>query len=333
MKTCCFILKFITPVGTPLKGDTLFGRICWEIAYDRTLFNKSIEELVEEYNDKPYCIVSSGFPVIKTNDKYTLVFRAPSLPPEKLFAGQIRDVKEYMKERKKFKKKRWMILEGAAGSLKNANYYTDDEVIKLLPGQQIGGILKEFAYIHNSIQRTSYTTSAEGFAPYSVYNFCFHPELYTGVIICTDKEFLNSIEEALRRIGRSGFGRDASAGLGKFEVIEYFDLDLKAMGSKEPNALYTLAPTVINPDDFKDCYYIPFIRYGRHGDILAKARNPFKNPVVMLDEGAVLVSQNRQLFDRPYIGISLKGVSIALETTVHQGYSPYIPVLLEEEDV
>ena len=331
MNSYCFVLKFTTPIGTPLKGDTLFGHICWQIAYDKSLFNKTINDLISEYHSDPFCVVSSGFPIIKQNDKYTLLFRSSSLPHEVIFSEHIKEVHTYLKERKKFKKKRWMVLEGTSGSLKKARYYTDKEVFELLLGLESEGVIREFTYVHNSIQRTTLTTSSEGFAPYSVYNYCYHPDLYTGVVVCTIEEYLTPTEKVLKRIGQTGFGRDASAGLGKFDVIEYFPLDIYSIGAKEPDAIYTLSPAVIEPKDFVESYYIPFVRYGKHGDILAKTRNPFKNPIIMLDEGAVLVLKNREVLKKPYTGKALKGVSIVLEQSIHQGYTPYIPVLLEDK--
>jgi len=332
MNSYCFVLKFKTPLGTPLKGDTLFGHICWQIAYDKGLFNRSIEELLSNYEQSPFCVVSSGFPVIKHNDRYFFLFPKPSLPLEMLFADQLSDDDDFIKNRKIYKKKKWMILDNSKGNLKNAGYFTDKEVLNEFFGSDIDGLIKDFSYVHNALQRTSFSTSSEGFAPFSVYNSCFHPDLYTGIVVCSYEENLKALQKTFERIGKIGFGRDASTGLGKFELVDSVLFDIKNFGAENPQALYTLSPSFVNPDEFKECYFIPFIRYGKHGDILAKARNPFKNPVVMLDEGAILIPKSKEKFQLPYVGKALRGISLSFDKTVHQGYSPYIPVSLEGND-
>lgn len=332
MKSYCFIVKFRTPLGTPLKGDTLLGHICWQIAYDKTLFKASVEDLIAEYDRSPFCVVSSGFPVIKNKDSYRFLFRTPSIPLDMLFESQLSDVGQLIKERKRFKKKRWMMLDGYNGNLKKAKYFTDKEVLKEFFGIENEEIIREFSYVHNTLQRATFSTSTEGFAPYSVNNYCFYPDMLIGIVVCVDKEHLKALQKAIERIGKMGFGRDASTGLGKFDVVDTISFDTKTFGAKKPQALYTLAPSVINPDEFKDCYFVPFVRHGRHGDVLAKSSNPFKNPVVMLDEAAVLIPESQKTFQLPYTGKSLKGLSLSFDKTIHQGHTPYIPVTLEGDN-
>ena len=46
----------ITPKSnftTPLKGDTLFGQICWAIRY--RLGEDRLNELLSDYDKKPFC--------------------------------------------------------------------------------------------------------------------------------------------------------------------------------------------------------------------------------------------------------------------------------------
>ncbi len=151
--------------------------------------------------------------------------------------------------------------------------------------------------------------------------------LFVGI----DEAVIN-IEQAkkgLERIGEFGFGKDASTGLGRFELAEDDEIDLSSMGSNSPNACYTLSPSVPEKDTFENMFFTLFTRYGRHGDVLAKSANPFKNPVVMADEGAILKPKTETVFDKPYIGIAVTNLSKAEPNTVTQGYSLYIPVRVE----
>lgn len=76
-------------------------------------------------------------------------------------------------------------------------------------------------------------------------------------------------------------------------------------------------------------FYSPFTRFGKHGDVLAKSSNPFKNPVIMADEGAVFIPKNNEVFRKPYVGSAIRDLSKAKTTTIAQGYAPYIPVAIE----
>jgi len=52
----------ITPTSnfaTTLKGDTLFGQICWGIFY--SLEEKRLKELLKNYKENPFLVVSDGF--------------------------------------------------------------------------------------------------------------------------------------------------------------------------------------------------------------------------------------------------------------------------------
>ncbi|MCI4462918.1 MAG: hypothetical protein JHC30_01955 [Caldisericum sp.] len=54
MKTYQIIIKPLTGFGTPLKGDTLFGHICWQIYYDKDLVGKDLETLLSDYLKNPF---------------------------------------------------------------------------------------------------------------------------------------------------------------------------------------------------------------------------------------------------------------------------------------
>ncbi|MFP4037650.1 MAG: hypothetical protein ACLFUE_09030, partial [Desulfobacteraceae bacterium] len=62
----------------------------------------------------------------------------------------------------------------------------------------------------------------------------------------------------------------------------------------------------------------------------ALSGNPFKNPVVMADEGAVLeTASGTNWGKKPYVGRSIHNVSLNDTKTVVQGYSPVIPLAME----
>jgi CRISPR-associated protein Csm4 len=95
--------------------------------------------------------------------------------------------------------------------------------------------------------------------------------------------------------------------------------------AKGANACFTLSPSVPEANLYHQQYFVPFTRFGRHGDRLARSKNPFKVPVVMADEGAVFVPCEQKVFSRPYLGRAIHDVSLVQFNAVAQGYSIYLP--------
>ncbi len=139
---------------------------------------------------------------------------------------------------------------------------------------------------------------------------------------------LGQLREALSRIGQFGYGRDASTGCGRFGVEAIRQLEPPS--ADRANACYALSPVLPESGTFRKVYHRPFVRFGRHGDALARSRNPYKNPVLMADEGAVLVPKAKSAFGKPYLGRPVTSdLSLAMPQTVLQGYSLYLPFRLE----
>jgi len=341
MKVYKVSISPLSNFGTPLKGDTIFGHICWQIYYNEKLIGKSLSILLSDYSTSPFLIVSSAYP--EADNK--VFFKRPDLPLESIFNFNEMDRTTVIGKRKERKKKIWMEVDinSKIASLKSQKYFNAEEILiaisNTLPEEKkreiqkkaIDTITKEFAQPHNTINRLSGTTGEGQFAPFSVEQLAYLPGVTLSIFIALKEGIsIDAIVEALRLIGQTGFGKDASTGLGRFEVKGYEEFDFKALGSDEPNACYTLSPCVPEKDAFAKAYFTPFTRFGRHGDILAKTGKPFKNPVIMADEGAVFVVNNSSVFKKPYIGTAVINVSKAEPNAVSQGYSLYIPVKVEE---
>jgi CRISPR-associated protein Csm4 len=192
-------------------------------------------------------------------------------------------------------------------------------------------IISIFSQPHNTINRLSGTTGNARFAPFDVEQWVFYPETKLALFVGIDETMvtIEQIRIGLERIGDIGFGKDASTGLGRFELGEESEIDITKMGSDSPNACYTLAPCVPEKDTFIEMFFTPFTRFGRHGDVLAKSSNPFKNPVIMADEGGIFKPKFREVFNKPYVGTALSNLSKAEPRSVMQGYSLYLPVNVE----
>lgn len=331
MKTYCIIIEPLSPFGTPLKGDTLFGQFCWQAAYDAGLLAVPFKEAIARYADQPFAVFSTAVPALSDGG---FALKRPDAPLEQLFNLQ-GNCEEKVGNRKKLKGRRWLVCNkpDILADLRACTYLNDEQLTQAagLAGDSFSSSAETG---HNSISRlTGTTTGGSGFAPFTQENRWYAPGSRLALMIGIDETMLtiDRLVAGLTRIGQSGFGRDASTGLGKFSVLlGQQEINLAAYGATQPNALYTLAPCVPEPDQYQDALFTPFTRFGRHGDHLATSGKPYKNPVIMLDEGALLFPADMgQARKKPYLGTGLSGLSKIQETAVAQGYSLYIPVTLE----
>ncbi|RMD58545.1 MAG: hypothetical protein D6828_02635, partial [Nitrospirae bacterium] len=292
--------------GTPLKGDTIFGHFCWQAFYDPNLVKGSIEEILADYDREPFIVFSSA--IIKLN-KELYAFKRPDMPLCHIFPREDNDrVKQY-KFIKEKKKREWMLIRNPMFvDLSKSEFKSSEELAELI-NRSHKSIISSVSQPHNKINRLTNTTGTGEFAPYTHEYISYLPNLMLTIFVLFDESIIDidSIHTALERIGRWGFGRDASTGMGRFKVGEPKPFSLPKL--EDADTFYTLSPCILEHDLYEDTWFKPFIRYGKHGDRLANSRNPFKNIVVMADEGAVFVPRNKKDVNKPYIGRAVKGIS------------------------
>ena len=311
MKRYRIQLELKSAFGTSLKGDTLFGQLCWAIVHRHG--ESRLRELLHDYRIQPFAICSDGLP--------SGYFPRPRLPATYF------DLPDH-EDRKTAREKRWIPFEDYAKRplwkwLDQAR--TDVDVL--------GDDTREQP--HNSINRLTGTTGEGMFAPYS------QPQTWYGnatridiwLLLDDSRLSLSEVKVLFDDIGAFGYGRDASIGLGKFECLECAERDFPVV--ERANACLTLAPCA--PQglglDGRHSYYTVFTRFGRHGNVgVHKEHGPFKAPVLLADTAAVF---SPLLDEQGYIGQSLGGageLSKSIPQTVHQGYAPCIPVHLPFDD-
>ncbi|MDP2643532.1 MAG: hypothetical protein Q8P24_01190 [Desulfobacterales bacterium] len=330
-----------TSMGTAIKGDTLFGHFCWQVAYDAKLVEGGLENQLRHYSQSPFIVFSSAFP--KTTGKNpTYFFPRPGAALLETSVLKDKPRKDRLLERKALKDKKWMaVLNLTKISLKNA-LYLDDSEIKERSNETVVATKKstcetrntpEFtlrmSLPHNSINRLSGATGTGAFAPYIRESLFFRPGLTLALFVLLDEAAtdIDRVKKGLKRIGTWGFGKDASIGMGRFDVGLHLELSLP--NPEAANACFSLAPSVPEAEAFSRIFFSPFIRFGKHGDILATGRNPFKRPVIMADEGSVFVRRENTGIMKPFIGQAVTGVSYSNPETVAQGYAPWLPLQLE----
>jgi CRISPR-associated protein Csm4 len=313
-------LRPLSAFGGPIKGDTLFGQLCW--AARNRWGEERLRELLAGYTSgRPFAVCSDAFPAGH--------LPRPTLPLHRFAALADED-------RKAVKRRRWLPHEALDRPVPDwlASCRSEAQVMEAL-GAQAGDVLSEaHAQPHNRLNRLTGTTSGKVFAPYTLSQYWFGPKVRLECYLLIDETRLTGEDATglLTDIGLSGYGRDASIGLGKFAIEDIHTDDLPRQA--DANACFSLAPC--SPQglglDPERSHYQVFTRFGRHGDRAVHSGRPFKAPVLMVDTGAVLVPA--KLPDASCVGRGLGGdgsLSNALPETVQQGYAPFIGIRLGEE--
>lgn len=280
----------ITPTSnfiTPLKGDTLFGQMCWAIRYKYG--EERLQELLKEYETKPFLIVSDGFA--------SGYLPKPTLPSSLLH--------ENSDEKKQNRKKIWLTLE----NLQNGNYN------QAITNETASNIDKTQAIVRNSINYKTSTTG-DGFDPHSeVEQSLSKKDIY---FLCDDNFSKENLNETLELVSQIGYGKDSSTGKGRFNIDNIELIELHSSST----TFMTLSPFVADGIKCNNIFYEPFTRFGKSGASRAN-KSPFKKPILMANSGAVIEFDSKEEFQ--YIGKAIKNIS-TYEDIVHQGYTVLLPL-------
>ena len=310
-----------TAFGTPLVGDTLFGQICWGIVeqFGETVLSECLQGYTK---NRPFLVVSDAFPAG--------YLPLPTLPSFYWASDSETD-------RKTLKKRQWLplsALDTPRRSWQQAAKSSSDIAVELQKqggpnrqkNQHIAASLQHHqSQPHNSLNRQTHTTGAGGqFAPYESEQIWYaqNSEWEIYLLLDTGRLKAEDLHTVIANIGLSGYGRDASAGLGKFSITDWAQTDLFAQQSHGASA-WTLAPCCPQNQGFdpEHSYYQIHTRFGRHGNIQATAGRPFKKPVLMAQTGAVFGGVSAA---QAFIGQGIGSISAGQPQAVHQGYAPVL---------
>ena len=339
MKTYAITIKLQSAFGTPFKGDTIFGHFCWQAVFDNSLLNKGFEHWLDCYQETPFAVFSSAWPKLKSADG-SVFYCLPKPAMPQVHAREMTRL-DRVGQRKKAKRQKWVMVEHNRlhDDLFSCPFINDSELfeyhmsgrsaeekqcLQFLPPSSRKPVIRS-SHVHNSINRLTMTTG-KGSDPFSMEDFNIVNGLELVIFVSVEESALSKeqLQTGMDRIGQTGFGRDASTGLGRFLVSEINELSWPS--PVEGQGFYTLGPCVPEDGEFIEQFAIPFTRFGRHGGHLVMSGNPFKNPVIMADEGAVFIPPEGKLPSRPFIGKAVTQLSLVEKRTVGQGYTLYLPI-------
>ncbi len=295
MQLMRYIVRPLSPWGTPLRSDTLSGLILLRIAERQG--ESAVHSVIEDFcHGKPPFVVSSVMPC-------NMIFN-PRLPPvsRAIFQkwvdnGSFCDVQgkslslfDVLQKYKKFRKKPYLPLEVWE---KNASKLSLRPLLAWFCMQNFDElafngrdsdslIQKSMQSIepHVSIDRSSGSASSGGLFFNHLTWFSKDHVMHLYARTEDSEGFLN----LLREVGDLGFGKDASTGKGRFSVEPDRNFDESRLSIKGSHRL--LCSVLGSPDlDGLDGWYAVETKRGKAGP---SASSPFKNPLLLIQEGSVL---------------------------------------------
>jgi CRISPR-associated protein Csm4 len=302
MKLYKFEIKIKSAFATIPKGDTFFGQFCWQIV--QNFGSDKLDEFLTDYKTNPFAIISD---ILPQNS-----IKKPQIS-NSLFGIEFDPTK-----RKEIKAKNIIKIE----DLKKNNFIYDKSFIENFTHFEKSFSWLESIVVRNSINRLTSTTD-KGFDPFANHRYDFKEIDATFYLLKDDRLSIDEAKMLFEQIGKTGFGKDATIGRGKFKIVnvEEFTFDCS-----DSNALITLSPSILSKQGFEKAWYEVFTRYGKHGNYLAHSL-VWKNPILMADSFALVKSPSKL-----YIGQALGGdgtISKSMKKTIHQGYAITIPIKLE----
>jgi CRISPR-associated protein Csm4 len=303
MRTYRLKLKPKSSFITPWQADTIFGSLCWIMAWRKGA--ESLTQFLSEYRKgNPCFILSDGMP--------------GDLLPAPVYLPLILKTDDYQKA-KSLKKTAWLRPDEFE-MLRKGNFE--------LEGHESIKPFKTFTTLHSSINRLTGTTGDEGslfeLEEY-VFDFKAAKADYISVYLKIREGFEDMVMSLFRDLALSGYGAKKSAGKGSFEImgelVEFKNFD----AFKEANAFVTLSNFVPAPDDPADGYYRTMVKYGKLGGEYTFTDNPFKRPIVMITTGSTFLVKETY---KPYYGCMIINIAPSRPEIIHYGYAFAVPVSL-----
>lgn len=292
MKTYRISLKIHGGLLTPFHADTLFGHLCWIVAYRKG--DEGLQEFLEPFEQgTPPFLISDGFP--------------GHLLPKPLSAEF---VMKGLKERKELKKTEFVT-------------YEDFELLR--GGKECGLDLFPSPYSismrpHNRISRLTNSTSQEG----GIYSLreTFTPEMII-YLKAVSEEWKNRALELFEGLSRAGYGKKKSIGYGHFSVKEAPEFEFKRI--EKPDGFVSLSHFCPGEGDPTEGLYKTFVKYGKLGEEFTFCGNPFKRPLLMVKAGAVFKTDGNP---KEYYGRVIRaGIAPAKPEVVQYAYAFAVPVI------
>ena len=252
-----------SPFISELQSDTIFGHFAWGV---RFVFGKErLEELLSEFDKKPFIIFSDGF----IKGFLPKPFLEPYLPKD----SEIRFTKEV-------KKKSLIDKEFVFKNIDNLN---DKKIFDHLKNKKYEFEQKVNITQKNSINR--YTNIVTDGLLYSIKEKFLNQdyEIYFSYQDIAQDE----IEKVFDFISKRGYGKDKSAGKGKFTFNIEWDFKEKRYFSAKKEKYINLS-TMFKSKNMHLLYGKTITKFPKAGGFYASSE-PYKNPCIMYIAGTTFM--------------------------------------------
>jgi len=296
MKTYRIKLSLNSGFLTPFHADTLFGHLCWVIAYLEE--EKELEKFLKPFKEgNPPFLISDGFPENFLPRPFSAEFNVED--PEM---------------RKEIKKRNFV-------SLAEFNHIREDKSLEEL--ETIEPSIYEVTTTHNSINRLTYTTFTEG-GLYDLEEIIVsYVSIYLKVVSESWKE---RVTELIEKLSNFGYGRKKSIGKGQFCLKEVEEFEFPEV--KNPNGFVTLSNFCPSKNNPTEGLYKVFVKYGKLGEVFTYCGNPFKRPLVMIKTGSVFKTEGKP---KHFYGRIVENIAPAAPNVIQYAYAFAVPIIYPEK--
>jgi len=292
MKTYKIKLKIHGSIITPFQADTLFGHLCWVVAYREG--EKGLQTFLEPFQKRePPFLISDGFPL--------------ELLPKPLSA-------EF-----------YVIDPEDKKNLKKVDLVTPVDFQSFRDGKEcrpapVQNPYSDYLLPHNRIDRLTQSTSREG----GIFNlrktFVSEINVYLKTV---GEEWKQRVLELFDDLSKSGYGKKKSIGSGQFSIVEVVGFDFKKAGNAD--GFVSLSNFCPAEDDPTEGLYKTFVKYGKLGEEFTFCGNPFKKPLVMVKAGSVFRTGGTP---KEYYGRMIsEGIAPAKPEVVQYAYAFAVPIV------
>lgn len=291
MKTYQLTLETKSGLLTPFQADTIFGHLCWIIAYEEG--ENGLQKFLKPFREgTPSFVVSDGFP-------------GNFLPKPLSVEFTLSDPAE----RKEIKK---------------IDFITPEEFTSAREGEKCMPIIRDDLFKtllipHNTIDRLSSGTLKQG----GVYTLeeTFIPKISIYIKVASE-EWKDRIVHLVDSLSKTGYGRKKSIGKGQIsieEVKEYNGFD----GLKGANGFVSLSNFCPKENDPTNGLYRTFVKYGKLGEEFTFCGNPFKKPLLMFRTGSIFRTDGQP---NDFYGRMVEGIAPAKPQVVQYGFAFAVPI-------
>jgi len=291
-------VKLLSPLGTPMQSDTLFGHLVWQIA------RRDGAEAVAAFLDPflagaPPFILSDAFPAG--------LLPRPLLPFAWRAAEGPRDAYAEAKRR------------GKAPFIR-AEHFAGVASGKETSPEPVSSPWGTVEIPHAPIDRNTGTTTSDLKFHFTEVETLTHGFDSVDIYIRATGGWAEKATELLRDMSPSGFGRDKSVGCGAYEVVALVPWD--GFGEvHSADAFISLSTFMPASNDPTDGRWRIRVKRGYLGEMAGEG-NPFKRPLIQFEPGAAFRTPEGPA---PFYGRMVAGIAPGMPDAVQCGYSLAVP--------